>query len=87
MTKDNHLLGKFDLTGIPPAPRGVPQIEVNFRILNVPKSYPIFSYTRYNFICCNECLIVYRVYSSKTFSYNVNPFHTVTKVGQDYRLF
>jgi molecular chaperone DnaK (HSP70) len=28
MTKDNHLLGKFDLTGIPPAPRGVPQIEV-----------------------------------------------------------
>merc|ERR1711902_319432 len=24
MTKDNHLLGKFDLTGIPPAPRGVP---------------------------------------------------------------
>merc|ERR1719151_144924 len=27
MTKDNHLLGKFDLTGIPPAPRGVPQIE------------------------------------------------------------
>merc|ERR1719310_2223548 len=28
MTKDNHLLGKFDLTGIPPAPRGVPQIEI-----------------------------------------------------------
>jgi heat shock protein 5 len=32
MTKDNHLLGKFDLTGIPPAPRGVPQIEVEFEI-------------------------------------------------------
>merc|ERR1711894_651579 len=31
-TKDNHLLGKFDLTGIPPAPRGVPQIEVTFDI-------------------------------------------------------
>lgn len=30
MTKDNHLLGKFDLTGIPPAPRGTPQIEVTF---------------------------------------------------------
>lgn len=30
MTKDNHLLGKFDLEGIPPAPRGVPQIEVTF---------------------------------------------------------
>jgi endoplasmic reticulum chaperone BiP len=32
MTKDNHFLGKFDLTGIPPAPRGVPQIEVTFEI-------------------------------------------------------
>jgi len=32
MTKDNHLLGKFDLTAIPPAPRGVPQIEVTFDI-------------------------------------------------------
>merc|ERR1712198_245718 len=32
MTSDNHLLGKFDLTGIPPAPRGVPQIEVTFDI-------------------------------------------------------
>jgi len=30
MTQDNNLLGKFDLTGIPPAPRGVPQIEVTF---------------------------------------------------------
>ena len=28
MTKDNNLLGKFELTGIPPAPRGVPQIIV-----------------------------------------------------------
>ena len=31
-TKDNHQLGKFDLTGIPPAPRGTPQIEVTFDI-------------------------------------------------------
>ena len=30
MTKDNNILGKFELTGIPPAPRGVPQIEVTF---------------------------------------------------------
>jgi L1 cell adhesion molecule like protein len=30
MTKDCHLLGNFDLSGIPPAPRGVPQIEVTF---------------------------------------------------------
>lgn len=32
MTKHNHALGKFELTGIPPAPRGVPQIEVTFEI-------------------------------------------------------
>lgn len=32
MTKDNHLLGKFDLNGIPPAPRGIPQVEVTFQI-------------------------------------------------------
>lgn len=30
MTKDNNLLGTFNLTGIPPAPRGVPKIEVTF---------------------------------------------------------
>merc|ERR1712017_51434 len=32
MTKDNNLLGQFHLDGIPPAPRGVPQIEVTFDI-------------------------------------------------------
>jgi heat shock protein 5 len=32
MTKDNNLLGKFELTGIAPAPRGVPQIEVSFNV-------------------------------------------------------
>jgi L1 cell adhesion molecule like protein len=32
MTKDNHILGKFNLDGIAPAPRGVPQIEVSFDI-------------------------------------------------------
>lgn len=32
MTKDNNLLGKFELSGIPPAPRGVPQVEVTFDI-------------------------------------------------------
>nr|ACO36048.1 heat shock inducible protein 70 [Haliotis diversicolor] len=32
LTKDNNILGKFELTGIPPAPRGVPQIEVTFNI-------------------------------------------------------
>ena len=31
-TKDNNILGKFDLNGIPPAPRGVPQIEVTFNV-------------------------------------------------------
>lgn len=43
MTADNHILGKFELSGIPPAPRGVPQIEVTFDvdangILNVSAS-------------------------------------------------
>nr|CAA53039.1 heat shock protein (hsc70) [Dictyostelium discoideum] len=32
MTKDNNLLGKFELSGIPPAPRGVPQVEVTFDV-------------------------------------------------------
>ena len=32
MTKDNHLLGTFDLSGIPPAARGIPQIEVTFEV-------------------------------------------------------
>ena len=32
LTKDNHLLGRFDLTGIPPMPRGTPQIEVTFDV-------------------------------------------------------
>ncbi|XP_076651358.1 heat shock 70 kDa protein cognate 4 [Halictus rubicundus] len=32
MTRDNNSLGKFELTGIPPAPRGIPQIEVTFDI-------------------------------------------------------
>merc|ERR1719341_1431299 len=35
MTKDNHQLGKFDLTNIPPAPRGVTQTEVTFEIEEV----------------------------------------------------
>ena len=32
LTKDNNQLGKFELSGIPPAPRGVPQIEVTFDV-------------------------------------------------------
>ncbi|KAI1790564.1 heat shock protein 70 [Ganoderma leucocontextum] len=32
LTKDNNLLGKFELSDIPPAPRGVPQIEVTFEV-------------------------------------------------------
>ena len=32
MTKDNNILGKFELSGIPPAPRGQPQIEVTFEL-------------------------------------------------------
>ena len=32
MAGDNNMLGQFDLVGLPPAPRGVPQIEVTFDI-------------------------------------------------------
>merc|ERR1712207_75100 len=32
MTRDNHRLGQFDLTGIPPAPKGTPQVEVTFDV-------------------------------------------------------
>ena len=32
MAQDNKMLGSFDLSGIPPAPRGIPQIEVSFDI-------------------------------------------------------
>lgn len=32
MTRDNHPLGKFELSGIPPAPRGIPQVEVTFEV-------------------------------------------------------
>ena len=32
MVADNKILGQFDLSGIPPAPRGVPQVEVSFDI-------------------------------------------------------
>ncbi len=32
MVRDCHKLGQFDITGIPPAPRGTPQIDVTFEI-------------------------------------------------------
>lgn len=35
MTKDNNLLGKFDLIGIPPAPRGVPQVPIKYDSLRL----------------------------------------------------
>merc|ERR1719376_1490686 len=38
MTKDNNILGKFQLDGIPPAPRGVPQIEVTWNVHAADKS-------------------------------------------------
>ena len=51
-TKDNNLLGEFELSGIPPAPRGVPQIEVTFDIdangiLNVSASDKITGESNY----------------------------------------
>lgn len=67
MTKDNHLLGKFDLTGIPPAPRGVPQIEVTFEIdangiLQVNKTYWSSPFC-YDYNIIHVLIIVIIVYS------------------------
>ena len=58
MTKDNHNLGKFDLTSIPPAPRGVPQIEVIIKLYefhfieNSSQSVTLSSFK----ISCNDFL-------------------------------
>merc|ERR1712196_250234 len=59
MTKDNNLLGKFQLDGIPPAPRGVPQIEVTFDVdtngvLNVSAKDKGSSGKRANITITNE---------------------------------
>merc|ERR1712137_953928 len=67
MTKDNNLLGKFHLDGIPPAPRGVPQIEVTFDIdgngisMLVHRTSQLASLTRLplpmrNVVCLNQRL-------------------------------
>ena len=51
MTKDNNSLGKFELSGIPPAPRGVPQIEVTFDIgMLLPPSSLVIYLTHITFI-------------------------------------
>ena len=49
MTTDNNILGKFDLTGIPPAPRGVPLIEVTFEI-DTNGILKVTSYVEYYFL-------------------------------------
>lgn len=47
MTKDNNLLGKFELSGIPPAPRRIPKIEVGFTKYD--------GLRRYRFQGCSKC--------------------------------
>ncbi|XP_039847782.1 heat shock 70 kDa protein BIP5-like isoform X2 [Panicum virgatum] len=44
MTKDNRLLGRFDLAGIPPAPRGTPQIEVTFERVDARNKLETYVY-------------------------------------------
>jgi heat shock protein 5 len=52
LTKDNNLLGKFELQDIPPAPRGVPQIEVSFKLdSNGILTVCITSIPAHEFIC------------------------------------
>ena len=69
MTRDNNLLGKFELSGIPPAPRGVPQITVTFDIdangiLNVSAEDKaggtqllLFVPFHLQMSCCTHCLV------------------------------
>ena len=67
-TKDNNLLGKFELSGIPPAPCGVPQIEVTFDIdavahaprvndLRKMKSKWMIRKTRKSMVCGCKCTV------------------------------
>ncbi len=60
-TKDNSILGKFDLSGIPPQPRGQPQIEVTFNvdangILQVSCSQPRFEASDLALVPCRRLL-------------------------------
>ena len=52
MTRDNRLMGKFHLDGIPPMPRGVPQIEVTFDIEDVDEAISLRNWS---------CLLEYSV--------------------------
>jgi molecular chaperone DnaK (HSP70) len=60
MTKDNRVLGQFQLDGIAPAPRGVPQIEVTFDVdaNGILKVHVCLSVCRpaYQLVCCWYCL-------------------------------
>ena len=67
-TKDNNLLGKFELSGIPPTPRSVPQIEVTFDIdavahaprvndLRKMKSKWMIGKTRKSMVCGCKCTV------------------------------
>jgi hypothetical protein len=57
MTKDNHLLGKFDLTGIPPAPRGVPQIEASISCTGAgnPRCFNTSTFIQLKFLSGTLC--------------------------------
>ncbi|CAH2107025.1 unnamed protein product [Euphydryas editha] len=74
MTKDNNLLGRFDLTGIPPAPRGVPKIDVTFDldandILNVSVKENSKGRSK-NIVIKNEILMIVQLVSSRVQSFH-----------------
>jgi heat shock protein 1/8 len=67
MTKSNRLLGSFELAGIPPAPRGVPQIDVSFDVVSTENS--IWLLVASFFISYSYVLSIFRVLTGRQWNF------------------
>jgi heat shock protein 5 len=82
LTKDNNLLGKFELSGIPPAPRGVPQIEVTFEI----DANGIMKVGASDKGTCVYILSLFLFHSKKKFFHNSGRSESITITNEKGRL-